>query len=87
MSKSKSWKQTIRVADLVDNQKLEVSCKKCGHSTYLTKAMICTAEEREMLFIDELEHETICKARGCGGKVRIAMVRLDELSGFIGGLA
>ncbi len=85
--KAKSWKQVVRVADLADNQKLEATCKTCGHVHYLTKALICVSEEREFLFIDEIERETICRARGCRGQVRLAMVRLDEMSGFIGGLA
>lgn len=85
--KAKSWKQVVRVADLADNQKLEATCKTCGHTHYLTKALICVSEEREFLFIDEVERETVCRARGCRGRVRLAMVRLDEMSGFVGGLA
>lgn len=36
----------------------------------------------EFLYIDEMEAETVCRAR-----VRLSMVRLDEMSGFVGGLA
>lgn len=54
---------------------------------YLTREAICTSPEREFLYIDELERETVCRARGCRGPVRLSMVRLDELSGFVGGLA
>jgi len=53
----------------------------------MARAIVCTSPEREYLYIDELERETICKARGCRGAVRLSMVRLDELSGFVGGLA
>lgn len=83
----KSWKQNIRVGDLADNQKLEAVCRRCGHVHYLTRTIICTSPEREFLYIDELEAETVCKARGCRGHVRLSMVRLDEMSGFVGGLA
>lgn len=61
--KAKSLKQVVRVADLADNQKLEATCKKCGHVHYLTKALIFVSEEREFLFIDEVGHETVCRAR------------------------
>lgn len=81
------WKSKIRVSDLADDQKLEVRCRKCGHVHYLLRETICTAPEREFLYLDELERETICRARGCRGPVRLSMVRLDELSGFVGGLA
>ncbi|MBA8904131.1 hypothetical protein [Phyllobacterium sp. P30BS-XVII] len=83
----KGWKQNVRVSDLADNQRLELTCRKCGHVRYLTKSMICVVPEREFLFIDEVERQAKCRARGCKGSVRIAMVRLDEMSGFVGGLA
>ncbi len=81
------WKENVRVRDLGDNQKLEARCRKCGHVHYLTRDAICISPEREFLYIDEVERETICRARGCRGSVRLSMVRLDELSGFVGGLA
>lgn len=83
----KSWKQNICVGDLADHQKLEARCRKCGHVHYLTRASVCVSPEREFLYIDELERETFCRARGCRGAVRLSMVRLDEMSGFVGGLA
>jgi hypothetical protein len=81
------WKENVRVRDLGDHQKLEARCRRCGHVHYLTRATICISPEREFLYIDEVERETICRARGCHGPVRLSMVRLDELSGFLGGLA
>ncbi|WP_035725781.1 hypothetical protein [Fodinicurvata fenggangensis] len=81
------WKENIRVGDLADEQKLEARCRKCGHSHYLTRALICVSPEREFLSIAELEQETLCKARGCRGRVRLSLVRQDDLSGFVGGLA
>lgn len=83
----KSWKQNITAGDLAEDQKLEARCRKCGHVHYLTRTIICTSPGREYLYIDELERETVCRARGCRGAVRLSMVRLDELSGFVGGLA
>ena len=67
-----NWKTKYRVSDLSDTQKLE---------------MICTAKGREQLYLDEIEKRARCKARGCKGQMRMAMVRLDEMSGFTGGLA
>ena len=83
----KSWKQNVRISDLSDGQKLEATCVQCGHTHYLTKALVCVSPEREFLYIDELEAETVCRARRCHGRVRLAMVRLDEMSGFVGGMA
>jgi len=82
-----NWKTKIRVSDLADNQKLEMTCKKCSRLTYITKSTICTAKGREQLYLDEVERRATCKARGCKGRMRMAMVRLNEMSGFVGGLA
>ncbi len=37
--------------------------------------------------IDELEAETLCRAKSCRGNVRLAKVRSGDTSGFVGGLA
>ena len=53
---------------------------------YLTRQqIIAQAPVRAFLYLDELERETMCKARACRGAVRIAMVRKGETSGFVGG--
>lgn len=82
-----NWKTKYKVGDLADHQKLEMICKKCGRLVYINKAMICTAKGREQLYLDEIESRARCRARDCKGRMRMAMVRLDEMSGFVGGLA
>ncbi len=82
-----NWKTNYRVSDLSDTQKLEMICKKCSRLVYINKATICTAKGREQLYLDEIEKRARCKVRGCKGQMRMAMVRLDEMSGFTGGLA
>jgi hypothetical protein len=82
-----SWKAQIQVRDLDDNQRLEMTCKSCGHVHYLTRALICAAPEREFLYLDEVERETICRARGCRGAVRLSIQSNSKASGFVGGLA
>ena len=82
-----TWKQNVQVRDLDEDQRLEFTCKSCGHVHYLTRKLICTSAEREFLYLDEVEAETICRARGCRGSVRLAMVRVGDTSAFIGWLA
>ncbi len=82
-----NWKSELQVRDLDSDQRLEMTCKVCGHIHYLTPPMIMCAPEREFLYLDEVERETICKARKCYGKVRMAIIRKDVASGFVGGLA
>ena len=82
-----NWKTNLQVRDLEPSQRLEVTCKVCGHVHYLTRKQIVQSRERDFLHLDEVERETICKARGCHGMVRIALIRSGETSGFVGGLA
>ena len=82
-----NWKTNLRVNDLEHNQRLEVTCRVCGHVHYLTRKLIGTTPLREQLFLDEVESRTMCKARRCRGAVRIALMRNREASAFVGGLA
>ncbi|WP_368649582.1 hypothetical protein [Brucella intermedia] len=82
-----NWKSTIKVRDLDDEQRLELTCKKCGRVIYATKQMLCEGTDRSQKYLDEIEAKARCKARGCHGHMRMAMVRLQEMSGFVGGLA
>jgi hypothetical protein len=77
------WKTSIRVSDLDESQKLEITCLRCGRLRYLTKAELPDPQ----LFLDEVEHRLSCSKRGCKGRARLSIVRLDKLSGFVGGLA
>lgn len=81
------WKSQIQVRDLDANQRLEMTCKTCGHVHYVTQALICTSPEREFLYLDEVERDSVCRARGCRGAVRLAIQSNSATSGFVGGLA
>ncbi|MGE0290507.1 MAG: hypothetical protein AB7I42_29580 [Bradyrhizobium sp.] len=82
-----NWKRNIQVRDLDPGQRLEVTCKSCGHVHYLTREAICSSPEREFLYLDEVERDTVCKARGCRGAVRIAIIGDGPTSAFVGGMA
>ncbi len=81
-----NWKTSLQVRDLEPSQRLEVTCKVCGHVHYLTHQQIMQTPEREFLYLDEVEKATVCRARGCRGTVRLAIVRPGETSGFVGGM-
>ena len=82
-----NWKTELQVRDLEPGQRLEMTCKTCGHVHYLTPVEIMASPEREFLYLDEVERETYCKARRCLGSVRMALIRKDSASGFVGGMA
>lgn len=82
-----SWKESIQVQDLGDEQRLELICTKCNRLTYTTREQIYAKADYGQLYLDEIEKRARCKGRGCHGRFRMAMERLKELSGFVGGIA
>ncbi len=91
-----NWKTTLKVEDLAEDQRLEMVCRQCRRVTYTSRTMICEVKlyspegERVDLsqkYLDEIERMARCKAKACRGHMRMSMVRLKEVSGFVGGLA
>ena len=81
------WKDQIQIRDLSDEQRLEMTCKRCGHVHYLTRESLIALDARLTLYLDEVEQRARCKARGCNSPVRMSLVNPGETSGFVGGLA
>lgn len=81
------WKSTMQVRDLGPQQRLEMTCKTCGHVHYLTAAIILKTGGTQDLYLDEVEKMSSCKSRGCWGRVRMAKMRVSDTSGFVGGMA
>lgn len=81
-----NWKTNIQLIDL-DNQKLEVTCKKCGHSRYENPYLLIKKYGLDFAYMDEVERALICHSRGCNGEVCIALSAEEETEGFVGGLA
>ena len=82
-----NWKVHLQVRDLPPVQRLEATFKDCGQvHTFTAAQVIRQGADRGFQHIDELETETLCKARGCRGNVRLALVRSGDTSGFVGGM-
>ena len=82
-----NWKRALQIGDLEPDQRLEVTCVRCGHVHYLTQGAVLAAGGRLTLYLDEVEARARCRARGCGGMVRIALSHRGDTSGFVGGMA
>lgn len=82
-----NWKTKYKVGDLAFDQKIELICRKCSRVVYTDRAMLCEKIDRSQKYLDEIERAGYCKVNHCGGKMRLSLVRLQEMSGFVGGLA
>ncbi len=82
-----TWKHDIQLGDLDGEQKIELTCRRCGHSRY---ERVSDLLERETMtpqaYLDEVEARLACRRRGCRGGVRITLAEGGETSGFVGGL-
>ncbi len=81
------WKSQIQVRDLDAGQRLEITCRRCGHVHFVTCEQLLTEDGAQYLYLDEVERQTKCKARGCGGPIRLAMGHQIKMTGFVGGMA
>jgi hypothetical protein len=82
-----SWKDSLQARDLAPEQRLEMTCRRCGHVHYLSRDSIIATKAKQYLSLAQVETKSLCKARGCGGAVRMALLRDGPASGFVGGLA
>ncbi len=82
-----NWKTDLQLRDIGGAQRLEAVCKLCGYSYYINITALLRRPELQFIYIDELERMSICRARHCGGPVRLALAFGGETEGFLGGLA
>ncbi len=82
-----NWKRELQLRDIDRDQRIEATCKRCGHTHYVDIAVLIRQPELQFNYMDELERMTVCKARHCHGAVRLALVHDRETEGFTGGLA
>ena len=82
-----NWKTELQLVDLAPSQRLEVTCKECGHSRYESPTLLMSKMGLSFEYLDEVEHRLYCTRRGCNGAVRIALSTKGDTEGFVGGLA
>lgn len=82
-----NWKSSLQVLDLEPGDRLELTCRKCGHLRYLTGSFLQARKGADRLYLIEVESRARCTVRGCNGTMRMAMPPTGEASGFVGGIA
>jgi hypothetical protein len=82
-----SWKDQLQVLDLAATDKIELTCRACGHLRYLTGAVLHARRGALRLTLSEVEGRARCRGRGCNGQMRLAMPHQGDTAAFIGGIA
>lgn len=82
-----NWKLELQLCDLEPHQRLEMTCKQCGHVHYRLVSELQSHPELMFVWFSEIERDECCHKMGCRGNVRLMMCHDHSTSGFIGGLA
>jgi hypothetical protein len=82
-----SWKDQLQVLDLGAADKIELTCRACGHLRYLTGAELQSRGGALRLTLTQVEARARCRGRGCNGQMRLAMPHQGDTAAFIGGIA
>ena len=81
-----NWKRELQLCDLEPDQRLELTCKLCGHVHYRWVRELQAYRELSFVWLDEIERDECCHRRGCKGHVRLVLCHDHSTSGFVGGL-
>ena len=82
-----SWKTDIKLDDLDPTSRIEITCKRCGHSHVLSRDDLLKRGAEARNSLDEVESALLCRKRICRGSVRIALIHAHKMEGFVGGMA
>ena len=82
-----SWKTDIQLRDLKPEQRLELTCLKCGVVHFRQASELLKTDKLFYAWLDEVEDFLQCNQRGCRGAIRLAIAVDADTEGFSGGLA
>ena len=81
------WKSGLQLRDLAPETEVEITCRQCRLMRYEPVSVIVEQLKSDQLCLDQVETRLRCRARGCNGAVRIALLHDDLSEGFVGGMA
>lgn len=82
-----SWLDDMRLRDLDDDVVIEATCLKCLHTWLQSPVQLLLKVDHRDVTLDEVQSDLACTRPGCRHVgVRIAVIRNDDTSGFVGGM-
>lgn len=82
-----SWLTDMTLRDLDEGQMLEATCIRCLHVWILSPTQLLLRVSHRDIHLDEVAENLACPRSGCRHVgVRLALVRTDDTTGFVGGM-
>jgi hypothetical protein len=82
-----NWKTNIQILDLAPDDRLELTCRLCKTTRWLSGSECKARKGLGHLTLSDVERRARCKKRGCFGTMRLAMPSAQDTVGFVGGIA
>ncbi len=81
------WQADIQLQDLDAEERLHLTCRKCGYGWHFKLGDLPTHPVHKYLYVDEVPSLTPCPQMGCGSQdLRIARRTVSETETFTAGL-
>lgn len=82
-----SWQNDMRLRDLEDDFVIEATCIKCLHTWLQSPVQLLLKVDHREVTMGEVAENLACPRPGCTHSgVRLALLRGEETSGFVGGM-
>ena len=82
-----TWLEDTKLRDLDDSLVIEATCRRCLHTWLQSPVQLLLKVDHRDVNLDEVSRHLSCTRFGCRHSgVRIALLRNDDTSGFVGGM-
>ncbi len=82
-----SWQEDTSLRDLDYSTLIEATCQRCLHVWLQSPVQLLLKVDHRDVYIDEVAKNLACTRSGCRHVgVRIALIKNQETSGFVGGM-
>jgi hypothetical protein len=82
-----NWQNDTALRDLDDNVLLEATCMRCLHVWLQSPVQLLIKVDHRDVHLDEVSKHLACPRPGCRHVgVRLALIKNEDTSGFVGGM-
>jgi len=82
-----TWYSELQLRDIPEGRALELTCLRCLYTWIEDPTHILIRVQHRDVYLDEVARHLSCRRHGCSHTgVKLALIRTDDTSGFVGGM-